>query len=53
MTVLSGMSTEEQVVDNIKTFTNFEPVTDAEMAIIDEVTEDILRIPQIGCTACG
>ena len=52
MTVLSGMSTEDQMEDNIKTFSNFEPVTDDEMKIIDEVTDEILRIPQIGCTAC-
>lgn len=52
MTVLSGMSNEEQMEDNIKTFTNFEPVTDDEMKVIDEVTDEILRIPQIGCTAC-
>ncbi len=52
MTVLSGMSNEEQMNDNIKTFTNFEPVTDDEMKVIDEVTKDILSIPQIGCTAC-
>lgn len=52
VTILSGMSTEEQMDDNIKTFTNFEPVSAAEMKIIDEVTEEILRIPQIGCTAC-
>ncbi|MCR5614451.1 aldo/keto reductase, partial [Treponema sp.] len=52
VTILSGMSTEEQMEDNIKTFTNFEPLTDGEMKIIDEVTEEILRIPQIGCTAC-
>lgn len=52
MTILSGMSNEEQILDNIKTFTDFEPVSDEEMAIINEVTEDILSIPQIGCTAC-
>ncbi len=52
MTVLSGMSTEEQMEDNIKTFTNFEPVTDDEMKIIDEVTDELLRLPQIGCNAC-
>lgn len=52
MTVLSGMSTEEQMDDNIKTFTKFEPITADEMKIIDEVTDEILRIPQIGCTAC-
>ena len=46
MTVLSGMSSDEQMADNIGTFTNFEPVTDEEMTIIDEVTDDILSIPQ-------
>ena len=52
MTVLSGMSNEEQVLDNIDTFTNFEPISDKEFELINEVTAEILAIPQIGCTAC-
>ena len=52
MTILSGMSTEEQMQDNIGTFTDFEPISDEELRVIDEVTEEILSIPQIGCTAC-
>ncbi|MBP5158168.1 MAG: 4Fe-4S dicluster domain-containing protein, partial [Treponema sp.] len=52
MTTLSGMSTEEQMDDNIRTFTDFEPIAADEMKIIDEVTDEILSIPQIGCTAC-
>lgn len=52
MTILSGMSTEEQMDDNIGTFTDFEPLSDEEMKVVNEVTDDILRIPQIGCTAC-
>ncbi|MBR6401882.1 MAG: aldo/keto reductase [Eubacterium sp.] len=52
MTILSGMSTEEQMDDNIATFTDFEPVSEEEMKAINEVTSDILSIPQIGCTAC-
>ncbi|MCR4617432.1 MAG: aldo/keto reductase, partial [Lachnospiraceae bacterium] len=52
MTILSGMSTEAQMEDNIGTFKNFEPLTDDEIAIVDEVTEEILSVPQIGCTAC-
>ncbi len=52
MTTLSGMSTEEQMDDNIRTFTTFEPIAADEMKIIDEVTDEILSIPQIGCTAC-
>lgn len=52
MTILSGMSTEEQMDDNINTFKDFEPLSEDEKRIIDEVTEEILSIPQIGCTAC-
>ena len=52
MTILSGMSNEEQMEDNLKTFTNFEPLAEDELAIVNEVTQDILSIPQIGCTAC-
>jgi predicted aldo/keto reductase-like oxidoreductase len=52
MTILSGMSTEEQMEDNIKTFKNFEPLSEEELDIVNEVTQDILGIPQIGCTAC-
>ena len=52
MTILSGMSNEEQMEDNIKTFTDFEPMSDEEFKLIDEVTDEILSIPQIGCTSC-
>jgi hypothetical protein len=52
MTILSGMSNVEQMDDNIRTFTDFEPLAEDEFKIINEVTEDILRMLQIGCTAC-
>ena len=52
MTILSGMSSVEQMDDNIRTFTDFEPLAEDELRIIDKVTEDILSVPQIGCTAC-
>ncbi|MCR5673343.1 MAG: aldo/keto reductase [Lachnospiraceae bacterium] len=52
MTILSGMSNEEQMKDNIRTFTDFEPMTDDEFAVVDEATRRILGVPQIGCTAC-
>ena len=52
MTILSGMSTEEQMDDNIGTFTNFEPLAEDEKGIIKEVTAELLSVPQIGCTAC-
>lgn len=52
MTILSGMSSEDQMKDNINTFVDFEPLTDDEFALINKVTEKILAVPQIGCTAC-
>ena len=52
MTILSGMSSEAQMADNIATFTGFEPLSEAERALVDDVTRAILNVPQIGCTAC-
>ncbi|MBP8968362.1 MAG: aldo/keto reductase [Lachnospiraceae bacterium] len=52
MTILSGMSNEEQMSDNIGTFSNFEPLSDEEFALVNKVTNEILKVPQIGCTAC-
>ena len=52
MTILSGMSNEAQMEDNIRTFTNFEPLADDELKIVNKVTEELLGMPQIGCTAC-
>ena len=52
MTILSGMSSEAQMEDNIRTFTGFEPLAEDELRIVDEVTDELLSVPQIGCTAC-
>ena len=52
MTILSGMSAEEQVRDNIGTFTNFEPLTDEERELVGKVRDIMLNVPQIGCTSC-
>ena len=52
MTILSGMSDEAQMEDNLSTFTSFEPLSEAERTVLDEVTEIMLDIPQIGCTSC-
>ena len=52
MTILSGMSNEEQMTDNIRTFTSFEPLSDNERAVIQEAKKIMLDAPTIGCTAC-
>lgn len=52
LTVLSGMSDEAQMADNIATMKNFEPLTEEESKLIAEVTEKLNRIPTVACTAC-
>lgn len=52
MTILSGMTSEEQMKDNLETFLHFEPLSEEEKKTIDEVKSIMLDIPQIGCTAC-
>ena len=52
MTILSGMSTEEQMNDNIGTFTRFEPLSEEEKELVNKVRTIMLNVPQIGCTSC-
>jgi len=52
MTILSGMSTEAQMADNIRTFADFEPLSESERALVDKVRTIMLNVPQIGCTSC-
>ena len=52
MTILSGMSTEDQMKDNISTFTKFEPLSDEEWNVLDKVRSIMLDILLIGCTSC-
>ena len=51
-TILSGMSNEEQVEDNLATFTDFVPLNDTEKKAIDKVLEKMLAANLIGCTSC-
>jgi predicted aldo/keto reductase-like oxidoreductase len=50
--ILSGMSTMEQVADNIATVKNFKPFSDEEKACLNVVTQEFLSAPNIGCTDC-
>ena len=52
MTVLSGMSNDEQMADNLRTFTRFEPLSAAEKAAVEDVRRIIMSAERIGCTAC-
>lgn len=50
--ILSGMSSEEQVEDNLKTFSNFKPLDEAEEKMISEIVSDLQSRVQNGCTGC-
>lgn len=52
VTILSGMSTKEQMEDNLNTFENFEPLTEEEKKVISEVVKKRLDMPLISCTSC-
>ncbi len=49
---LSGMSTVEQMKDNLKTMKDFRPMTEEEYKVIAKAREALDAIPRIPCTAC-
>ncbi|MDD3107373.1 MAG: aldo/keto reductase [Bacilli bacterium] len=50
--VLSGMSNEEQTIDNIKTMSLFKPIDDVDQTVIDKALAAFLESRTIPCTAC-
>jgi len=52
ITVLSGMSTIDQVRDNVSYMEKFKPLNKEELAVIEKAREAIEKIPSIPCTAC-
>lgn len=50
--VLSGMSTMEQVEDNLKTFCSFRPLSEKESREISDIVALIRSRVQNGCTGC-
>jgi predicted aldo/keto reductase-like oxidoreductase len=49
-TVLSGMTTKEQLTENIEIFSKNEPITDDEQKVLDEVVKTMADL--VPCTAC-
>lgn len=52
MVVLSGMSTMEQVEDNISYMDDFKPLSQDELKVIEEAQDIMAHIDTIACTAC-
>lgn len=54
LTILSGMSTPQQVEENLRILSQAEPesLTEKERAVIDAVSAEYNRLIQYSCTAC-
>lgn len=50
--VLSGMSTIEQMEDNLTFMKEFIPLSDKEQAVVAAVREELNKLPIIPCTTC-
>lgn len=50
--VLSGMSTMEQIIDNVVTISEFEPLSGKELEIIGKAVQMLKEKTLIPCTAC-
>ncbi|MDR2029541.1 MAG: aldo/keto reductase [Treponema sp.] len=53
ITVLSGMSTIEQMEENLATMSDFRPLSNAEQAAIERAREALDAIENIPCTKCA
>ncbi|MBU1019882.1 MAG: aldo/keto reductase [Firmicutes bacterium] len=51
--ILSGMTTMEQVEDNINTFSNFVPLSDEEQELVSSVRIKLLELSKVDCTSCN
>lgn len=52
LTVLSGMSNEEQVKDNIATMTDFEKITESDAVALDKAAKIFKEYFSVPCTKC-
>ena len=52
LTVLSGMSNMAQMEDNLSYMKNFQPLSEEEYKVIDQVQKNLAAVPTIPCTAC-
>ena len=49
---LSGMSNMEQLTENVKTFSEFKPLTDEESRVLALIADEIIASKNLPCTSC-
>lgn len=52
VTVLSGMSTQEQVDDNVSYMKDFKALNDSEYKVVNQVVDILKSVDSIPCTSC-
>ncbi len=52
LTVLSGMSSMDPLIENVETFSHFKPLNDEEKAFLMEMANLMEDYPTVPCTAC-
>jgi hypothetical protein len=52
ITVLSGMSTIDQLEDNVSFMADFTPLSDSEHGVIANVINELSKVETIPCTSC-
>lgn len=50
--ILSGMSAEDQLADNLATFEHFQPLNTAELSAVEQTARILHSKIKIGCTGC-
>lgn len=53
LTVLSGMSSMDPLIENVETFSHFKPLNDEEKAFLMEMANLMENYPTVPCTACS
>jgi len=52
MVILSGMSDEPQMADNIKTMADFKPLSEKEQSVLASAKEALVSFNTVPCTGC-
>lgn len=51
--ILSGMSNEQQMAENLKTFSTVEPLNQEELAVTMDIADRMIAKNAVPCTACN
>lgn len=52
LTILSGMTYMEHLQDNLSSLAPFTPLTEDELAMLEEIAHEYVHYPLVPCTAC-